>query len=183
MRRLFAAAAAAIASVAVIGGTAGSAVAQDSVAQQAGAQQAGAVATCRSVDLGIAFGRVEGAAGTVYREVVFTNRGLRTCVLRGFPGVSYVDADGNRVGAAAVRVGERGPLLTLPHGAAAISDVGFAQVDNFDPDTCRKTPVWGVRVFPPDETAPLYLPITDQYGCAGDVSPFGDQLTAASVRS
>jgi hypothetical protein len=43
-------------------------------------------------------------------------------------------------------------------------------------------------VFPPDETVPLYMsfpdrPMTDQHGCAGDVSPFGDQLTAASVRS
>ncbi|MFJ6669943.1 DUF4232 domain-containing protein [Actinosynnema sp. NPDC091369] len=139
--------------------------------------------TCQSVDLDIAFGRVEGAAGTVYREVVLTNRGLRTCVLRGFPGVSYVDSDGNQVGAAAVRVGERGALLTLPHGAAAVSDVGFAEVDNFDPDVCRKTPVWGIRVFPPDETVPLYLRMTGRHGCAGDVSAFGNQLTAASVRS
>jgi hypothetical protein len=82
-----------------------------------------------------------------------------------------------------VRVGERGSPLTLPHGTSAVSDVGFAQVDNFDPDACRKTPVWGIRVFPPDETAPLHLPMTDQHGCAGDVSPFGAQLTAASVRS
>jgi hypothetical protein len=179
MRRLFAAAAAATAAAAivVVAVTGGTAVAQDSAAPRAEA------ATCRSVDLGIAFGRVEGAAGTVYREVVFTNRGLRTCVLRGFPGVSYVDANGNQVGAAALRVGDRGPLLTLPHGASATSDVGFAQVGNFDPDACRKTPVWGVRVFPPDETVPLYLPMTDQYGCAGDLSPFGSQLTAASVRS
>ncbi|MCC8247946.1 DUF4232 domain-containing protein [Saccharothrix luteola] len=173
MRRFVATAAviatAAIAAVAVTGGTA--------VAQ--GAE----VSTCRSADLTIGFGHEGGAAGTVYREVVFTNRGLHTCVLRGFPGVSYVDGNGNRVGAAAERVGDRGPLLTLPHGTAVRSDVGFAQVDNFDPDVCRKTPVWGIRVFPPDETVPLYLPMTDQHGCAGDVSPFGNQLTAASVRS
>lgn len=167
--------AAIIAAVSVTGGTA--------VAQAAGDEVGAEVATCRSVDLDIAFGRVEGAAGTVYREVVFTNRGPRTCVLRGFPGVSYVDADGKQVGAAASRVGDRGSSLTLPHGGAAISDVGFAQVDNFDPEVCRKTPVWGIRVFPPDETVPLYEPMRDQHGCAGDVSPFGDQLTAASVRS
>ncbi|ONI90473.1 hypothetical protein ALI22I_12100 [Saccharothrix sp. ALI-22-I] len=169
MRRFVATA---VAVAAVLAGTGGVAVAQP-----------GEVTTCQSVDLDIRFGRVEGAAGTVYREVVLTNRGLRTCVLRGYPGVSYVDADGNQVGAAAVRAGERGTLLTLPHGAAAVSDVGFAQIDNFDPDVCDKTPVWGVRVFPPDATEPLYLAMADQYGCAGDVSPFGDQLTAASVRS
>ncbi|MEU4738869.1 DUF4232 domain-containing protein [Actinosynnema sp. NPDC023658] len=174
MRRVLATVAVA-AAVLATGGTA--------VAQAAGDARATAVGTCKSVDLDIAFGRVGGAAGTVYREVVFTNRGFGACVLRGFPGVSYVDASGNQVGAAAVRVGDRGPLLTLPHGGSALSDVGFAQVDNFDPDTCRKTPVWGVRVYPPDETVPLYLSMSDQYGCAGDVSPFGDQLTAASVRS
>ena len=167
MRR-FVAVVAAVAAIIVTGGTA--------VAQP----EAG---TCRSADLTIGFGREGAAAGTVYREVVFTNRGLHACVLRGFPGVSYVDSDGNQVGAAAVRVGERGPLLTLPHGTAVRSDVGFAQVENFDPDVCRKTPVWGIRVYPPDETVPLHVPMTDQHGCAGDVSPFGNQLTVASVLS
>ncbi|WP_367132799.1 DUF4232 domain-containing protein [Saccharothrix sp. HUAS TT1] len=145
--------------------------------------QAAEVGTCGSADLDIAFGRVEGAAGTVYREVVLTNRGPGACVLRGFPGVSYVDYQGRRVGAAAERVGARGPLLTLAPGGRAVSDVGFARVDNFDPDACRKTAVRGIRVYPPDATVPLHLPMTDQHGCAGDVSPFGHQLTVASVRS
>ncbi|MBB5956497.1 hypothetical protein FHS29_003083 [Saccharothrix tamanrassetensis] len=139
-------------------------------------------ATCTSVDLDIEFGRVDGAAGTTYREVLLVNRGITACALRGFPGVSYVDSNGNQVGAAAVRVGDPGPLLTVAHGSTAVSVVGFAQVDNFDPDVCHKTPVWGIKVFPPDETAPLYLPMTDQFGCAGDVSPFGNQLTVTSVR-
>jgi hypothetical protein len=139
--------------------------------------------TCGAVDLALSVGRVEGAAGTLYREVLFTNRGITTCVLRGYPGVSYVDSNGNQVGSAAVRVGATGPLLTLPPSTAVVSNVGFAQVDNFDPDQCRKTPVWGVRVYSPDERTPLYLPLADQYGCAGDVSPYGAQLTVAAVQS
>ncbi|NUT92221.1 MAG: DUF4232 domain-containing protein [Saccharothrix sp.] len=139
--------------------------------------------TCTSVDLNIAFGRTEGTAGTTYREVVLTNRGIATCVLRGFPGVSFVDASGNRVGTAAVRRGERGALLTLSHGASATSDVGFVNIANFDPAVCRPTSVWGLKVYPPDETRPLYLPMTDQSGCAGDTSPHGNHLTVASVRS
>lgn len=175
MRR-FAGIAVAAAAVALTGGTAAAGTATTG----SGTAEA---ATCRSADLDVRFGSTGGAAGTVYREVVLTNRGLADCVLRGFPGVSYVDAAGAQVGAAAVRVGERGPLLTLPHGASAVSDVGFAQVDNFDPDVCRKTPVWGIRVYPPDETAPLHLPLSDAHGCAGDVSEFGAHLTVASVRS
>ncbi|MBP2340565.1 hypothetical protein JOF41_006743 [Saccharothrix coeruleofusca] len=144
---------------------------------------AAGAATCRSVGLDVSFGREEGAAGTVYREVLLTNRGVRPCVLRGFPGVSYVDGDGAQIGGAAERVGDRGPQLTLRHGETAASDVGFAQVRNFDPDVCQPTPVWGVRVYPPDETEPLYLDMDQQLGCAGDASRVGAHLTVASVRS
>ncbi|MEU4800929.1 DUF4232 domain-containing protein [Actinosynnema sp. NPDC023587] len=147
-------------------GTAGTATAQSGAGAPSGHH---AAATCESVDLGIAFGRVEGAAGTVYREVLLTNRGLAPCVTRGFPGVSYVDSSGDQVGPAADRDGARGPQVTLAHGATAVAVVGSANVDNFDPAVCRKTPVWGLRVFPPDATAPLYLPLTGQYGCAGTV--------------
>ncbi|MFC6093275.1 DUF4232 domain-containing protein [Saccharothrix lopnurensis] len=178
---------AAVAAGAALLSTGGTAVATPGTGQQVTGQrvtqQRAETTTCRSADLDVRFGRVSGTAGTTYREVVLTNRGPVACVLRGFPGVSYVDAAGNQVGAAAVRVGERGPLLTLPHGAAATSDVGFAAVDNFDPADCRKTPVRGIRVHPPDETAPRHLPLVDAYGCAGDVGGFGAHLTVASVRS
>lgn len=140
-------------------------------------------ATCGVEELDVGFGRVEGAAGTVYREVVFTNRTGFACELRGFPGVSYRDRSGRQVGASAVRVGERGPTVTLaPHGGTATSDVGFASVENFDPLECLKTPAAGIRVYAPDETEPLFLPLDDAYGCAGDVSASGAHLTVASVR-
>jgi hypothetical protein len=137
------------------------------------------VDTCKSADLSIAVGEVSAAAGTVHREVLFTNRGAGSCVLRGFPGVSYVDSNGNQIGKAAERFGARGPLVTLTRGGTAVSDVGFAQAGNFDPDVCDITPVWGLQVFPPDETEPLHLGLLGQYGCAGDV----DQLSVATVQS
>jgi hypothetical protein len=137
------------------------------------------VETCKSADLSIAVGEVGAAAGTVHREVLFTNRGAGSCVLRGFPGVSYVDSNGNRIGKAAQRVGARGPLVTLTRGATVVSDVGSAQAGNFDPEVCDITPVWGLQVFPPDETEPLFLGLLGQYGCAGDV----DQLSVATVQS
>lgn len=180
MRRFSAIAAmGAVLSVVVGSFTAGAASAQGTIHAQGESTPA---ASCRAVDLAIAVGRVEPAAGTLYREVRFTNRGIATCVLRGFPGVSYVDAGGSQIGAAAVRDGDRGPQVTLPHGAAAVAVVGSANADNFDPEACRKTLVWGLKVFPPDETTPLYLRLDGQYGCAGDVSPWGDQLKVTTVR-
>jgi hypothetical protein len=148
----------------------------------AGVGVAGAQApvdTCKSADLSIAVGAVDGAAGTIHREILFTNRGSGSCVLRGFPGVSYVDSNGNQIGKAAQRVGAPGPLLTVARGATVVSDVAFAQAGNFDPAVCGITPVWGVRVYPPDETNPMYLGLLGQYGCAGDV----DQLSVATVQS
>ncbi|MEU4806972.1 hypothetical protein [Actinosynnema sp. NPDC023587] len=56
-------------------------------------------------------------------------------------------------------------------------------MDNYDPDTCRKTAVANLRVYPPDETEALDLPMSDQYGCAGDVSRFGNQLTVTAVNA
>ncbi|CCH27885.1 DUF4232 domain-containing protein [Actinosynnema sp. NPDC047251] len=158
--------------------TTGTATAQGDVRTQG---ESVPVATCTSVDLEIAVVREEPAAGTLYREVRFTNRGIATCVLQGFPGVSYVDSSGNQVGAAATRDGVRGPSVTLPHGAGAVAVVGSANADNFDPAVCRKTLVWGLKLFPPDQTAPLYLRLDGQYGCAGDVSPWGSHLKVTSV--
>ncbi|WP_223198682.1 DUF4232 domain-containing protein [Solihabitans fulvus] len=126
---------------------------------------------CQAADLGLSFGHAEGAAGTVYRAVQFTNYGDNTCVLQGFPGVSYVDGDGNQVGAAARRDGPAGSLVTLDPGATASAIVGFVQIGLFDPAVCQPTPVAGIQVYPPDSTESLFLEMPGQQGCAGDVSP------------
>lgn len=126
--------------------------------------------TCKSVDLDISVGRTGSAAGTFYREIKFTMRSLGACVLRGFPGVSYVDRAGAQVGNAAYRVGEPGDLITLAYGASVSADVGFANWQNYDPEDCRPQPVWGIRVYPPDEFVPLYLGFVDEIGCAGPVN-------------
>ena|SRR5690242_14966661 len=76
------------------------------------AASAAPLPTCKSVDLDIAVGRTGSAAGTFYREIKFTMRSLGACVLKGFPGVSYVDRAGAQVGNAAYRVGEPGELIT-----------------------------------------------------------------------
>ena len=45
----------------------------------------------------------DAAAGSVHYELEFTNLSTRSCVLRGYPGVSAVDVAGRRLGAAAGR--------------------------------------------------------------------------------
>jgi hypothetical protein len=136
---------------------------------------------CRSVTLRAALGPAEGAAGSVLRPLVLTNTGRQACTLQGFPGVSYVTGDaGRQVGAAAVRSGPAGRRVTLAPGASAQAPVRLVDVRNFAAAACRPTTVRGLRIFPPGETAALFVPAPGT-GCAG--TPPGPQLSVRAVEA
>lgn len=79
-----------------------------------------AIPQCRSAELTVSLTPPEGAVGSVYRALVFTNNGRRSCQLRGFPGVSYLGAsDNDQVGPAAQRVGDRGDQVPIAPGGTA----------------------------------------------------------------
>jgi hypothetical protein len=134
---------------------------------------------CTTAELRATLGAGDAAAGSVYRPLLFTNSAARTCALRGFPGVSYVGGDdGHQVGPAAQEVGDRGGAVTLRPGGQAAATVQFVQVANFDAAVCRPTPVRGLRVYPPGDTASLFV-AADGTGCAG--TPPGPQLTVRTT--
>lgn len=63
-------------------------------------------AECTTATLHVKIGPGNGAAGTIYYDIVFTNAGSGTCFLRGYPGVSLVSAgsnSGSQIGADAKR--------------------------------------------------------------------------------
>lgn len=138
-------------------------------------------ALCRSSDLRLSLGRGDAAAGTVYRPLEFTNVSDHPCVLAGFPGVSYVGgADGHQVGAPANRDGDTGSSITLGKGEAASATVGFTNIDNYDAVACQPQPVRGLRVYPPQETAALYIDMPTT-GCGSDKIP-GHQLKVKAIQ-
>ncbi|MGW0042501.1 DUF4232 domain-containing protein [Rhodococcus sp. NPDC003348] len=113
---------------------------------------------CTTQELSVNEGRVEGSAGSVTIPLVFTNTGSRTCTLYGFPGVSYVDgADGVEIGAAATRAGGSGEPVVLAPGGRATATVRAVQVLNYPAEQCNPTPVAGLRVYPPNDTATLFV--------------------------
>jgi len=120
---------------------------------------------CASADLALSLAPTEGTAGTFYTAVQLTNAGRGTCFVAGFPGVSYVDGSGHQVGAAAVRDGAKGPRVTLKPGGMASAVLAMVDIGVFSPSACRPTPVTGLRVYPPDQRASLFVrhPTT---GCA-----------------
>ena len=141
---------------------------------------AGGVANCGTAELRGSLGPAEGAAGSVIAPLVLTNVGTRTCELRGFPGVSYVAGDdGHQVGPAAAMSGQRGGEVVLKPGAAAAAQLQMANVANFDAAVCNPTAVRGLRVYPPGDTASLYVEQAGT-GCAG--TPPGNQLSVQTLQ-
>jgi len=108
-----------------------------------------------------------GAAGSVYSQLILTNSGTAPCLLRGFPGVSLTaDANGAPIGAPARQDGSS-PVadVLLAPGQAGAADMRYTQAGNY-PD-CTVTPAAGYRIYPPEETASLFL-AEPRNGCSND---------------
>ncbi|WP_433758040.1 DUF4232 domain-containing protein [Nocardia sp. CA-135398] len=113
---------------------------------------------CRTSDLAAGLGPESAAAGTVAFPIVFTNNGSGPCVLEGFPGVSYVTgSDSAPVGAPAAREGSSSGPVQLAPGGQASALVFAVNVGNIPPEQCQPVAVPGLRIYPPDNTASLYL--------------------------
>ncbi|GAA0683170.1 hypothetical protein GCM10010193_41250 [Kitasatospora atroaurantiaca] len=107
------------------------------------------------------------AAGQRYATLVFTNTSAISCTLTGYPGVSYVAANGVQSGNAAVR--ENGTVTTVtlqPGGKASAKLHDSNGIGGYDPAQCQLSPAEGLRIYPPNQTAALFLPWKTEH-CAG----------------
>ncbi|MFH5879887.1 DUF4232 domain-containing protein [Arthrobacter sp. NA-172] len=99
-----------------------------------------------------------GAAGSLYEKLILTNSGTQPCLLKGFPGVSLAAGpSSDPIGAAAARddtvaVAE----VVLNPGQAGVAQLRYTQAGNY-PD-CTRVPAAGFRVYPPEDTASLFIP-------------------------
>lgn len=120
---------------------------------------AGGPPACASRDLKATVGVAQGAAGSVYQEIDFTNIGSASCSLYGYPGVAL--AGGNpvtQIGAAASRSTAAGPsLVTLSAGATANSVVQITQAENYPTSKCGPVASTYLQIYPPNQTTPIYL--------------------------
>ncbi len=99
-----------------------------------------------------------GAAGSVYMKLNLTNTGTAPCLLKGFPGVSLAaNADGAPIGAAATR-DETTPIADalLAPGQTGTAVLRYTQAANYS--DCTLTDAAGYRIYPPEDTASLFLP-------------------------
>lgn len=136
---------------------------------------------CTTAELTGSLADGDAGAGSRFTTLVLTNTGTRACELTGFPGVSYVTGDdGHQVGPAAAMEGARGGEVRLAVGASAGAPLRLVNVQNYDAAVCSPTPVRGLRVYPPGDTASLFVPL-EGTGCAS--TPPGDQLVVQTLAS
>ena len=100
----------------------------------------------------------DGAAGSVYYHLQFTNLATRACSLRGYPGVSGVDLGGRRIGTPAARNPSPVRTITLAGGATANAVLRIVNVGNFPASRCHASAAAGLRVFPPNQRASKVVP-------------------------
>jgi hypothetical protein len=129
-----------------------------------------APAGCATSALTVKLGAPEGYAGGTYVEIDFTNSSSASCTLYGYPGVSLVTGPPYaQVGLAAERdTSSPVTLVTLTPGATATALLQIVDALNYPSSTCSPVQATNLQIYPPNQTAQVYLPDTS-YGCGDPV--------------
>jgi hypothetical protein len=127
---------------------------------------------CTTGDLVVWFDTMgNGAAGSSYYNLEFTNVSAHACSMSGYPGVSAVNAAGTQIGSAAGHnAAHPAALITLSSAAATGGPGGFVTLNtatvilaitdagNYSNSACERVVSSGLRVYPPDQTASKLVP-------------------------
>ena len=115
---------------------------------------------CTAFGLGVwvAVGQGNGAAGTIYYPLEFTNLSGHTCSLFGYPGVSAIDVHGNQLGSPANWEGTTSPRIVIlaagatAHTMLAYHDVAVTTEPGCDPVNSAVL----LKVYPPGQHSSTY---------------------------
>jgi hypothetical protein len=119
------------------------------------------IPACATGGLVVWISNVQGAAGTFYYTLNFTNLSGHACTLRGHPGVSAANLGGARVGTPA---GWGNPgnarlrTIRLANGATATAVLAVTDVYNYPASVCHRVTAAGLRVIPPNQFTSKLVP-------------------------
>lgn len=149
----------ALAALAAAAVTVGGGPAVAATAGPAAAARAATPGPCASSALKLRWGPSDGTAGSVIVVVDFVNTSRRTCTLYGFPGVSFTGGHPlHRIGLPAAWDHTFRPrLVTLRPGRMAHTAVQIVDAQNYRAKTCRPVRASHLKVYPPNQKAPLQL--------------------------
>jgi len=117
---------------------------------------------CAASSLKLSVGQSNGAAGSIYYPLEFTNVSQATCTLYGYPGVSFVARPhGGLIGKPA----QRNPtfpkeLVSLAPNATAHASLQVVVAQNYPPNECKAVVADWLQVYPPGSYVPLYVKFT-----------------------
>jgi len=136
---------------------------------------------CATRDLKATVGVAQGAAGSVYQVIDFTNIGTASCSLYGYPGVALAGGSPvTQIGAAASRSTQTAAsLVTLAAGATGNVLLRITQAENYPSATCNPVASTYLQIYPPNQTTPIYL----AYKSTGCSSSKVNLLTVSVVQA
>jgi len=136
---------------------------------------------CATRDLKATVGVAQGAAGSVYQVIDFTNIGTASCSLYGYPGVALAGGSPvTQIGAAASRSTQTAAsLVTLTAGATGNVLLRITQAENYPSATCNPVASTYLQIYPPNQTTPIYL----AYKSTGCSSTKVNLLTVSVVQA
>jgi hypothetical protein len=108
---------------------------------------------CRTADLALSVNAKGAGGGKSFYAIVLRSKGDRACTLKGYPGVSMLDAKGRQIGRSAKRLSGGHPVrpVTLDPGGAGSAELTVENATCGVPGPMSKQ----VRVYPPDERRAL----------------------------
>ena len=114
---------------------------------------------CATRDLKATVGVAQGAAGSVYQVIDFTNIGTASCSLYGYPGIALAGGSPvTQIGMAASRSPQAGPaLVTLKPGDVANTLLRITVAQNYPTSKCSPMASTYLQIYPPNQTTPIYL--------------------------
>jgi Protein of unknown function (DUF4232) len=104
------------------------------------------------------------AAGSAYYPIDFANASSASCTLYGFPGVSFVTAQGGtQIGPAATRnPAVAKTLVTLAPGQTVHAELQVVDAENYPPADCGLVTAHWLKIYPPNQTAAVYVSFSAQ---------------------
>jgi len=130
------------------------------------APTAASIPRCTASDLGVwlAVGQGNGAAGTIYYPLEFTNLSHHTCYLFGYPGVSALDRNGHQLGSPAQWGSLRGAhIVNVAPGATAHTLLAYHDaVVTTEPGCHPVNSAANLRIYPPGQRSATFAAFSFQ---------------------
>jgi Protein of unknown function (DUF4232) len=120
----------------------------------------GGTPECTTSDVKVSINAGNGAAGTIYYELTFTNTSMGNCTMDGYPGVVAAGMNGD-LGASAVREAANFSTVTVTPGAKVSAQLAYKDAKTTEMG-CNMAQASELKIIPPNRFDSLTVPFNGQ---------------------